>query len=368
MLSNQNAEGAIKNLTLYNSMGFMPKEIYNSNIVAGAKDFKPELNKPIYNSAMYNAIASSATGFDAAMTTLTQIRQEIVEQVFYTVPFADYVPTKIGFGAWSDQILTYRAYTVGDDFETGIINSAISTRIAETNVALEPTYLRNNSWAKETGYSLVQINEAQRSGNWSLIEQLERSRKTNWDLGIQKIAFLGSDSDPAILGLLTQAGVFTDTTTITLFISAMDEAQFQAFVSKVVGLYFANTNYTRMPTTFLMPMTDFLGLGAAASATFPLITKLAYLEQTFKLITRNQNFVIEGIAYCDIANNANTINVNRYALYNNSMDSLQMYIPVNYTSTVIGTLNNFQFQSVAYGQFTGVQALRPLELYYFDID
>ncbi len=362
MLSNQNANSTIKSLMLQNSLGYLPADMYMSTVVEGAKDFAPKLNKTVKGN-VYNSVALSSTGFDAAMTTLTQIRQDIVEQVFYEVPFGDYVPVKMGFGAWSDQILTYRSYLTGDDFESGIVNSAIRSRLAETNVALEPTYLKNNSWAKETGYSLIEIQEAARSGNWSLIQQLETSRKTNWDLGLQKIAFLGHTSDSNIKGLLNQSGVTNDTTTITAPISDMSAANFQTFVGNVLGLYFANTNSTRMPNTFILPMSDYLGLGTATDANFPIKTKLDYLLDTFKRLTRNPNFVIEGIAYCDVANN--NLSVNRYALYNNSMDSLQMYIPVNYTSTVIGTINNFQFQSVAYGQFTGVQVLRPLELYYF---
>ena len=47
-------------------------------------------------------------------------------------------------------------------------------------------------------------------------------------------------------------------------------------------------------------------------------------------------------------------------------ESLNMAIPVPYTSTVANSINNFSFQNVAYSQFTGVNVLRPLELLYFD--
>jgi ABC-type multidrug transport system fused ATPase/permease subunit len=57
---------------------------------------------------------------------------------------------------------------------------------------------------------------------------------------------------------------------------------------------------------------------------------------------------------------------NRYALYNKNQDVLEMNIPVSYTSTIAGSYNNFQFQSVAYGQYTGVKVYRPKEILYFD--
>jgi hypothetical protein len=44
-----------------------------------------------------------------------------------------------------------------------------------------------------------------------------------------------------------------------------------------------------------------------------------------------------------------------------------MDIPVDFTMTQAGTLNNFQFQDAAYGQFTGVGIYRLLELVYFDL-
>jgi hypothetical protein len=38
-----------------------------------------------------------------------------------------------------------------------------------------------------------------------------------------------------------------------------------------------------------------------------------------------------------------------------------MDLPVDYTVTQANTMNNFQFQSAAYGQFTGVHFYRELE-------
>ena len=82
------------------------------------------------------------------------------------------------------------------------------------------------------------------------------------------------------------------------------------------------------------------------------------------MATRNPNFQIISTQYNDLG--ANDLGVNRYALYRNDSRTLEMNIPIDYTSTSFGTVNNFDFSSVAYGQFSGVIAKRPLEIYYLD--
>ena len=41
-------------------------------------------------------------------------------------------------------------------------------------------------------------------------------------------------------------------------------------------------------------------------------------------------------------------------------------IPVDYTSTLANSINGFNWQNAAYGQFTGVKVYRPKEVLYFD--
>ena len=200
-----------------------------------------------------------------------------------------------------------------------------------------------------------------------MVEESERARKKNWDLGIQKIAFLGHSSDTDILGLLNQSVVTSDITTITKAFANMSESEFQTAIKNLLKVYFSNSNSTAMPDTFVLAMSDWLGLGqTAASATYAGIgkTRREYLEDEFKKITQNPNAKIVPVAYCDKANNS--LAKNRYALYNKNQDVLEMNIPVSYTSTIAGSYNNFQFQSVAYGQYTGVKVYRPKEILYFD--
>jgi hypothetical protein len=42
-----------------------------------------------------------------------------------------------------------------------------------------------------------------------------------------------------------------------------------------------------------------------------------------------------------------------------------MNVPVDYTVTQANSINNFQFQDVTYGQYTGVVQLRNLETLLF---
>ncbi len=46
-------------------------------------------------------------------------------------------------------------------------------------------------------------------------------------------------------------------------------------------------------------------------------------------------------------------------------ESMKMELPVNYQTTQPNSLNNFSFQNVGYGQYTGLGVFRNLELIYF---
>ena len=62
-------------------------------------------------------------GFEIDITTLTTISKKITEQKFYQIPFADYLPVRVGEGAFSSNLVTYRSFNLADDFATGIINT-----------------------------------------------------------------------------------------------------------------------------------------------------------------------------------------------------------------------------------------------------
>lgn len=310
---------------------------------------------------------TNSLGFEIPITTLTAISKRVVEQKFFTLAPADYMPVRVGDNAWSTSIETYRDFSVADDFEKGIINvSQDQSKLASASSAIDSLNIKVSNWAKEINWTIPELHFAAKSGNWDVVTSKEKSRKRNWDLGIQKIAFLGSSSNSSILGLLTQSTVNSDTGTITKKINAMTDAEFQTFVAAIIEAYRSNCNRTTMPTHFIIPEGDYNGLTTPANTNFAITSKLEYLEKAFRTATQNQGFKILPCAYADEANNG--LDLNRYTLLNYDEDSLRMDIPVDYTNTQQNSINGFQFQNVGYGQFTGVLAYRPLEMLYFDYD
>lgn len=322
------------------------------------------LNEAEQMQANYWQRIANNLGFDIPITTMTTIVKEISEQKFYTVAPALFVPIVIGNGAWSDQLLTYLSYSLADDFETGNLNNgADNTRLASADSGVNSLSVPTIPWAKKIGWNLIQLQQAAKAGSWDLISAKEESRKKNWDLGIQKIAFLGSATNGAVKGLYNQAGVTVDTTTLTGAISALDAASLSTFIEQVLNVYRINNAHTAWPTHFILPESDYLGLAAPSASGFPIISKMELMMQTFKVMTGNANFQILPCVYGMPQNN--NLSVNKYILLNYDQKSVRMDIPVDYANTLANSLDNFSFQNAAYGQYTGVLAYRPLEMYYF---
>lgn len=311
----------------------------------------------------------NALGYDVNITTLTTVMKRITEQKFFEVAPADYIPVRVGEGSWSDQLITYRSFNLADDFSTGVINTGANNgRLATGDAGVDSVPVKVINWAKAIGWSIFDLELAAKSGNWDLVTAKEKSRKKNWDLGIQKIAFLGLQSapgvqDPTCLGLYNQAGVKIDTTTLTQSISSLDAAGLSTFIAAVLNVYRANCNRTAWPTHFIIPESDYLGLATPSSSSFPLKSKLQLMQETFQVMTGNKSFKILPSAYGDKAYSGAA--VEQYVLLNYDEESIRMDIPVDYTNTLANSIDNFSFQNAGYGQFTGVMAYRPLELYYF---
>lgn len=316
-------------------------------------------NQPILN----------ALGYEIPITTLTQILKSVTEQKFFQVPVADYMPLVVGEGAWSATITKYRDYSVGGDFGTGILNTGNDqARLAQVGSAIDAVNTPVINWAKGIGWSLMDLNIAARSGNWDVVSSKERTRKKNWDLGIQKLAFVGLTDNTNVKGLITLPGITSNTAIITKFIYSMTASEFTTFLGTFLQAYRANVVQTAWPTHFIMPEADYNGCANSADETFPLKSRLDRILEVCKTITQNQNFKVLPLAYANKTVNVNYpgLNLNRYTLFNYDMDSFRMDIPVDYTSTLANTINGFNFENVGYGQFTGVQVYRPLEMLYFD--
>jgi hypothetical protein len=317
-------------------------------------------------------IDTSGLGYQVAIDTLTFIKKQITEQKFYQVAPADYVPISVGDGAFQQNILTNMTVNTSGNFEEGIINQGIANdRLAIADSAVSTKTMKVANWAKGIGYSVFEIEQALQANNWDIIESKHRARKTNWDLGIQRLAFLGiSGNTTNFPGLLNQASVNSNTTLLTtVLISDLTAAQFSTFVSDILAAYQSNCNYTAFPTHFIIPQDDWVALAVPVSSTYPVVSKLTYLKDAFdKIVPGGVKMIPSAYAIGSSAVGASTeIGLHRYCMYRYDAESLRMDIPVDYTVTQPNTMNNFQFQDAAYGQFTGVGVYRPLEIIYFDM-
>lgn len=316
----------------------------------------------------YNALLKNAVGYDVDLTTMTGISKLISKQSFYKISPAQYMPVSVGENPYSEEILTYKTYSSGGKFSEGIINTgANNAAISQSNTAVEAVRVPVLSWADKVTYTILDLEKASRSGNWSLIESLETARKTKWDLGIQDIAFWGYDQNANVKGLLTQSDVTANTTLITKLLSSMTAAELNAIAAGLISAYRANANYTAMPTHFVIPESDYVGLGSATDASFPIKTKLAFLQEALALVTMNPNFKIIPSAYAVKAINVNVsgLNKNVYTLLNYDPTALRFDIPLDYNALMANTFNGFYYESVAMGQFGGVKAYKPKEMLYF---
>lgn len=315
--------------------------------------------------SLQNAI-SEQYGYMIPMTLLTAIIRDVAEQKFYEIPVADYMPVRVGTeAAWAEDVLMFRSYYNGGDFEKGYIETGTEGRLATTDATLDGIRVPARVWAKEIAYSLVDIAKAARTGIWDYVEQKEKSRKKNWDLGIQKTAFLGS-KDGTMEGLLNLSDVTINTTLVPASISAMSDAQFQTFVSGLVGAYQTNNNFTAMPNRFYIPQTDFTALSVATSVAFPLKSKLEYLRDALSAATVQPDFQIKPLAYLQAAQSDGKLLKDRYVLMRYDADVARFEIPVDYTVTVPNSYDGFTMRNVGYGQHTGVLDARPQEILYLD--
>lgn len=348
-----------------------PKEL----ILQELKNSAPILWTPgmSLGNATNGAIDSAALGYQYTIQTTTQIRAETVNQKFYEIPFANYIPVIPGEGAWMEDIKTNLVYKLGGYFEQGIINTGSNQqKFAKVNVGTSPVTQSVALWAKSYDYSTFEVNKALALNNWDVVSGKLEALKTEWDLGIQKTSFLGLLQDQTNFpGLLSQPGVNVNLSVITKNISAFTYTDFQTFVAAVLAAYFANSNNTVMPDHFSIPMDDYLGLAVYVNPQFPVAGSMLIdaLENAFKKITGNANFVVYGVLYGKMSVNAGYWAANgtqRYCLYRKDPKSVRMDLPMDFILAAPVPVGPVTFEGLGYGQFTGVISLRPAEMLYFD--
>lgn len=325
-----------------------------------------------------NSRFGNSLGYEVPITTLTTIVKKISMQKFFEIAPADYLPIKVGEGTWSSNLTTYRSFVAADQFESGIINTgADNARLSTADAGVDALNIKVQNWAKETGWNIFDLELAAKSGNWELVSAKEEARKKNWDLGIQRIAFLGarglnSGTNAQCLGLFNQPGVTFNASLITGPLSGMSYSALATLIQTMVKTFRINNNYTAYPSHWIIPEDDFNGLAAQSSPQFPVKSILQLLEEALKVTCRNANFKILPNAYASYSNAGGALpsgvaggaNSGLYVLLKYDESSVRMDVPLMYTNTLAMSLNNFQFQNAAYGQFTGVLAYRPLEMMY----
>lgn len=319
-----------------------------------------------------NAVAfasGNALGLEQNLTTLTQLLANVQRQKFYTLngqALTDFIPIEMGTGAYAKQLTQFAVAQVGDNFETGIVQAGNGiNRDANVDIAVDTISIRNNFWrmkyqATNEIVRMAQVNQE----TFSYIEELERARLKTYQLGLQKIAFLGT-ADGLNEGLLNLSGVTVNTTLLPVNFATMSTAQLTNFVTTAMSTYFALTNSTVFPNTMVIPTSDLAGLATYISSTYPVgETRKEFLERAFKSAGAPQDFKILHTVYNQTAG---TNGGARYVLYNRDADTLSMYIPRPYTPYPLYPVGSLDMISDAEAQFTGVWAKRPQEVLYMDI-
>ena len=361
----------------FNSDGSEVQEpIFLNNRITASKSLYRKGNPADGLDLRLNAAGDSpenATGYQILIDTMTYIKQQESKQTYYELGNfgltpSSFVPIAVGDGAWASNILTRRTYNNAGDFESGLTRQGShDARTPNATASMDSVSLTTYLWDVGVEYTLMEIEQALQASNWDVIAAKHASRMKMWQLGVQAITFLGTKSKN-MQGLFINTAANINTSFITAPISGLNAAGFLTFVQGLISTYWTNTNSTVLPTHFVIPMTDYLGLMTlvpGSAGTFP-VPMLSYLEEAFKKLC-GPNFKIIGNAYADAANNNSLrgLNKNVYALYRHDPESLRMDIPVDYTVTQPNSVDNFHFQDVAYAQLTGVGFYKPLETLLF---
>lgn len=308
-------------------------------------------------------------GIEQNLTTLTQLLANVQRQKFYTLngqALTDFIPIEMGTGAYARQMTQFAVAQVGDSFETGIVQGGNGiNKDANVDIVVDTISIRNNFWrmkyqATNEIVRMAQVNQE----TFSYIEELERARLKTAQLGLQKVAFLGTD-DGGSEGLLNLSGITVNTTLIPASFANMSTAQLTNFATTTMSTYFALTNSTVFPNTLIIPTSDLAGLATYISSTYPVgETRKEFLERAFKAAGAPADFKILHTVYNQTAGSTGGA---RYVLYNRDADTLSMYIPKPYTPYPLYPVGSLDMISDAEMQFTGVWAKRPQEILYMDL-
>lgn len=313
-------------------------------------------------------IAENALGVEVDLTNLYAIERTVSTQRFFDevnpAP-SEFIPIDAGTGADQTKILGYRSYITGDESVNGISPMGMMGAAAhktKATVGLDSYTVDMFRWREMAEYDISQLSMSAKTGVWNFATELERGRKKRHDLMMAKIAMIG-DSNSRYTGLLGQAGITLDTTTIVGSLATLSFTQLKALAANLVSAYYQNSNDTALPDTFVIPMSEKLGMFSSASDTYVWDrSKYSVLLEVLKEATGNPNAKIIGSVFADAANSPN--GKAYYALYRQDYDTLRMYAPRPYQVYNGNTVDGVTFQSTAESQFSNVFINRPSEVLY----
>lgn len=298
---------------------------------------------------------------DIDITLLTLIEREISQQKFYRVDPEKYIPIDHTQGGWNDYITVLRNYAnVEGDIDGWIRGQDTdNARRGQVGVKLDSVPVKIHNMNKMVSYSLFELRQSMETQVWNIVTEKERARKLDHDIAVQSALLQGSSS---FKGLLNQSEVNTNTTILTKKISEMSSTEFKTFLSTVFAEYFKASGNTVMPDTFVIPMSDFMGLGVAVDEQYPVFTTMwTRLNDVFKQMTGNQNAEVIPLVYCEPEfNNGNY----KYVLYRKDFDTLRAYNPYTYNVVQGATVDGINYQNTAFSRMSDVFVNRPAEMLY----
>ena len=317
-----------------------------------------------------NSIKNNSANFD--LTTLTQVKTEVSQTKFYQVNISDYLPINQGFGAYMTTLTKRFSTSTGGDLDDYAMGSG-QGKPNGSNVDYAQLNIATQAYQFGIDYTMFDVEQASRLGGGAsiqLIRDQEMSTKKTFDLGYQE-SILNSFSPNNTIqkGLLNQTfggaalatPITTNTAAVPGFLKDMTYVQFQAAILDMITAFRNLSSGTAAPTTLVLPTAEAGGLALPFENVYGL-SKLQIIKNAFRDAFGFEIDVLYSM-YNDKARNAAAANF--YVLYNKSPDTLEAHMPIPYTSMAYGTADNYNFQSVAIAQITGLTVYRPEEFMYF---
>lgn len=119
---------------------YLTKEIHEKLALYGKGQFKNSL------------------GYEINITSLTTIMKRITEQKFFEIAPADYLPVRVGEGAWSSNLVTYRSFELAAAFEEGIVNlGSNNSRLAVADAGVDSLTIQVFNWGKNISWNIFDL-------------------------------------------------------------------------------------------------------------------------------------------------------------------------------------------------------------------